>query len=266
MVKNPFRYSQSKRTKLIKEQERYIKSLYRQAYFESEKIFANIGKSRTESEALRNVYLSSIKKELSALLTDVDTKTEISIKSNMDKMVSVVLEDNQKYLNSFGYKKFINDSKIRNQVVQDILNGGIYNGQYSLSSAIWGDNKRKLNEISKIIANGVMQGRTVEDIAKRLQKYVNPRVRNLIEVPGVRGKIDYNALRLARTSIQHAYQEAFVSSTILNPFIEAYRWVTSGGHNVCPLCIERETEDKYGLGAGIFPKQSTVENLPFLVS
>lgn len=254
MVKNPFKYSQKRRKQIITEQERYIKSIYSQAYFDSQEIFRYVGKTETESNALRQVYLNTLKKELTEIMNDVDKKTEISIKQNMDKMVGVVLENNQQYLNNFGYSNFINNPKIRNEVVSNILSGNVYQNKWSLSSAIWGDNKQKIKEINKIIANGVMQGRSVADIAKRLQKYVNPNVRNLVDIPGVRGKIDYNALRLARTTIQHAYQEAFVEATRLNPFIDAYKWVTSGGHNVCPLCIARETEDQYGLGAGIFPK------------
>ena len=69
-------------------------------------------------------------------------------------------------------------------------------------------------------------------------------------------KIDYNAQRLARTMISHAYEESFVAVTKNNPFIEAYQWITSGSDRVCEICIDRESSDHYGLGPGIYPKDA----------
>jgi hypothetical protein len=42
-------------------------------------------------------------------------------------------------------------------------------------------------------------------------------------------------------------------TTEKNPFVEAYQW-NNGTANTCPLCIDLATQDRFGLGNGVFPK------------
>lgn len=253
--KNPFRYSEKQRDKIVKSQDRQIKNVYREGYQQTKEMFKFMSNRNVSSESLQRIYLNMMEKQINQNFELVDKQVERIVTNNMDKMVGVVLENNQTYLNTIGLNDAMNIRKMRFDATNAVLNGSIYkDNNWNLSSAIWGDSKSRQREINKIIANGIVEKKDITQIAKDLQKYVNPDKINLIKIPGVRGKIDYNALRLARTSVQHAYQKAFVDATINNPFIDAYRWVTSGANNVCGLCIERETEDKYGLGPGIFPK------------
>lgn len=253
-TKNPFKYASGKRVEITNNQTKQIKDLYKELYDDVRRELRYISRSKTEYAIERQKYLRELRQEYSKALRRIDGKTETIVRNNMDSMVQIVLDNNQKYLTGLGYQNYINNPLIKSDVLNRLITGDIYGGKWNLSSAIWGDNQNKINEINKIIAKGLAENKSVYDIAKQLSKFVNPSRRSLIDVDGVRGRIDYNAIRLARTSIQHAYEEAFVSATIYNPFIDAYRWLTSGGPNVCPLCIERSTEDKYGLGGGIFPK------------
>ncbi|MEE1301474.1 MAG: ADP-ribosyltransferase, partial [Bacteroidales bacterium] len=47
------------------------------------------------------------------------------------------------------------------------------------------------------------------------------------------------AQRLARTLVQHGYQQSFVATTQKNPFITEYIW-RSNGSRVCELCLARD--------------------------
>ena len=253
--KNPFRYSEKQRDKIIKSQDRQIKDIYRENYKQTKEMFKFISNRNVSSESLQKIYLNTMQKQLNQNFELVDRQVERVVTNNMDRMVNVVLENNQTYLNTIGLVDAMDIRKMRFDATKAVLDGSIYKDtNWNLSSAIWGDSKSRQREINKIIANGIIEKKDIAQIAKELQKYVNPDKINLVNIPGVRGKIDYNALRLARTTVQHAYQKAFVDATKDNPFIDAYKWVTSGANNVCGLCIERETEDKYGLGPGIFPK------------
>ena len=255
-TKNPFIYAAGKRLEITNDQTKQIKELYKELYDDVRRELRYLSRQKTEYAIERQRYLRELRQEYSIALREIDGKTEKIVRDNMDKMVQAVLENNQQYLSGLGYNGYINNPLIRSDVINRLVTGEIYGGKWNLSSAIWGDNAKKMDEINKIIAKGVAENKSIYDIAKKLTKFVNPSRRSLIDVDGVRGRIDYNAIRLAKTSIQHAYEEAFVSATRLNPFIDAYRWLTSGGANVCPLCIERATEDRYGLGEGIFPKGS----------
>lgn len=253
--KNPFKYSEKQRDKIIKSQDRQIKNIYRENYQQAKDMFKFMKNRNVSSESLQKIYLNTMEKQLNQNFQYVDKQVERIVSTNADKMIGTVLENNQTYLNTIGLKDAMNIRQMRFDATNAVLNGSIYKDKgWNLSSAIWGDSKSRQREINKIIANGIVEKKSIEQIAKELQKYVNPDKVNLINIPGVRGKIDYNALRLARTTVQHAYQKAFVDATISNPFIDAYKWITSGANNVCGLCIERETSDQYGLGPGIFPK------------
>lgn len=253
-----FKFSERRRNRLIHRQEREIRSLYKESYKEISRSLKQIEKINSESSVLKKVYLTSVQKEIESSMVNVDKQTETTITNNMNVMVDLVLQNNKTYLSGLGYTSYINNSAMRQRVVENIMSGKLYGGKYGLSSAIWGDNQKKIMEIEKIISKGIIEGKSIYQIAQSLEKYVNPSARKQWDwskmFPGSRKQIDYNAQRLARTTLNHAYQQAFVEATYYNPFITAYKWVTSGGEHVCPLCIERETEDKYGLGAGVFPK------------
>lgn len=71
------------------------------------------------------------------------------------------------------------------------------------------------------------------------------------------GQVDYNAQRLARTMISHAYQQSFENVNRNDPFVIGYRWLTSNFHGrVCDICRERAETDQYDLGTGVFPKDA----------
>lgn len=257
-MEKPFEDAANEREKIVKKQEKEIKKIYKEASDEIKKDIKKLKGKNDVSSVLRTKYLNSLKKEIDSYMSIVDKKTESTIKTNMDTMVLKVLQSNQEFISDLGFNFYAGSSSMKNNIVKNILNGSLYGGKWTLSKAIWGDNKLKHDEIRRIIAKGVLKNKGLYDISKDLERYVNPNARKDYNwnnmFPGSRRKIDYNAQRLARTMISHAYEESFVRATINNPFIEAYQWITSGGHNVCMLCIDRETSDRYGLGPGIFPK------------
>lgn len=257
---NIFRYSQRKRVSIVKKQEKEIKKVYEEALEEIRKEVNKLYGKNDTSSTMRRVYLNKLRDDISSHMNVVDNKTEKIIKSNMTQMVEEVAKNTQMYNSKVGLNVIINNSNLKYRVVNNIINGKVYDGKFTLSSSIWGDNKKRLNEINNIIARDILQNKGVYDIAKDLERFVNPNARKKFDwsrmFPGSRRKVDYNAQRLARTMVSHAYQQAFVEATIKNPFISAYRWMTSGSDRVCPVCIDRESTDQFGLGPGIFPKDA----------
>ena len=256
MVKNPFEYAQGRRLEITRKQQREIKEIYRDALRDIKYKYGRLENKTSRYAENKKLYLDSLKREYEQQIKDIGKKTESTIMTNSTEMVNAVLQNNEMYLNGLGYNSYINNYAIRTDVINRLATGQVYGGSWNLSSAIWGDDAAKIKEINTIIARGVAEGKSLFNISKQLEKYVNPDKLNLTNIPGIRTKVDYNAQRLARTMIQHAYQEAFVAATIHNPFIEAYQWITSGSDRVCELCMERESEDHYGLGPGVFPKDS----------
>lgn len=218
--------------------------------------------SRTNvSSILRLQYLRELQEEIVRELKLVDSAIEELIMSNMLQVTEQVVKDNQALLRRFGFDSALVSTAylhVPREVVYNIANGSLYEGKWSLSKAIWHDNALKNKELEYIVSQGVAANKSTFEIAKDLERYVNPKARKDWSwskvYPNVRKVVDYNAQRLARTMISHAYEESFVRVTKNNPFIEAYKWLPSYGHRMCPLCESRGTQDQFGLGAGIFPK------------
>ena len=99
------------------------------------------------------------------------------------------------------------------------------------------------DEINSIIAKGVAGNLPVYDIAKDLQKYVNPSAAKSWEwskvYPNSRKKIDYNAQRLARTMVSHAYSQSVIDTAKNNPFIRKVEWRSAFAHGrTCDICAD----------------------------
>lgn len=257
-MSNPFSKSENDRKRIVSNQQKKIKQIYIDCYNDIHKEVEKLKGKNDKVSTVKRVYLNKLEKDLIESMKVVDKKTEVLINENVKLMSNSVFDTNMKYLKGIGINLNVGNKKLKLNIVNDIVNGKFYNGKWSLSSAIWGDNKIKQREIRSIISKGLLKNKSVYEIGKDLERYVNPRSRKKYSwsnmFPGSRKKIDYNAQRLARTVVSHAYEQSFVKSTIKNPFIGAYRWVTSGGDKVCVLCLDREMSDHYGLGHGIFPK------------
>ena len=148
---------------------------------------------------------------------------------------------------------------VPDEVVHLIITGQIYEGRWSLSKAIWSNRQKMLKDVNTVISEGLLLNKPTYDIAKDIERYIDPKDIKDWDwqkvYPGTSKKVDYNAQRLARTLIQHSYQQSLVLTTKDNPFVEGVQWVSAFAHGrTCELCKERATEDKFGLGAGVFPK------------
>lgn len=261
MARVRFANAEGRRIELTNEQAKRIRQLYvdvSKEVADRAKFFQN----RTNiSSVLRTQYLKEMQDQLNQRITDIDNQTTSIIESGMKDVARAVVQDNAKMMEKMGFTNFTSSTAflyVPDTVVKEVASGKLYEGRWDLSKAIWGDNKQKLDEINYIVAKGIAENKSAYDLAKDLEKYVNPNVRKDWEwskvYPGTRKVVDYCAQRLSRTMVSHAYAESFVRTTKDNPFIEAYKWLTSNSDRVCPICIERSETDQYGLGVGVYPK------------
>lgn len=128
-------------------------------------------------------------------------------------------------------------------IVGSILQGKVYGGKWTLSGSIWGDTQWTQHDIETIVAQGVALNKSAYEIAKDLERYVNPSARKDWEwskvYPGTKRKVDYSAQRLARTMVAHAYQQSLERACAKNPFVDGYIWLSSNSGRVCPICAAR---------------------------
>lgn len=235
------------RVKITNEQAKQIRGLYKDLANEYKRELRVLSTKSNISSYMRTQYLNDYVKELENDIKYLNDNVEKTITSNMLRVSKAVVEDSIVLDKKMGFRGvFTKQFYIPQDVVSIVTSGKLYKGKWTLSKAIWSDNQKKISDIESVVAKGIAGNKSTYEIAKDLERYVNPQARkswNWAKVyPGTNKKIDYNAQRLARTMVSHAYQESFVESTKDNPFIEAYMWVASGGDRMCPICEDRDGE------------------------
>ena len=254
-----FAKAEQTRKAITNQQLQQIKSMYQEIADQYSRRIENLSDKTNISSILRTQYLREYQKQLADELGKVNRRIESNIKSGMTKTAEAVLEEEVRRAKELGFAGITGKySNIPTDVVETIISGQLYQGNWSLSSAIWGTNEKIKRDCQNIVARGIAQNKGVYEVAKDLEAYVNPSARKTYrwarDYPGSTKVIDYNASRLARTMMSHAYQEAFERSTEKDPWVEAYKWNTGHNTRVCPYCMAMSTEDKFGLGQGIYPK------------
>ena len=202
----------------------------------------------TASAPVSERYYRELQKQLRATSQQVSNEVYKKIKGNIYLISDAVVKDNVDWLASFGFSmEGLNAafSYVPDEIVRNLITGQIYESGWSLSQRIWSDNEKTLKDIYRVMAKGLAENKPIYEIAKDLEAYVRPGARlpwNLTAPDGVRifkKQVDYNAQRLARTLVQHGYQQSFVAVTKSNPFITEYVW-RSNGSRVCELCKARD--------------------------
>lgn len=254
-----FAKAEQTRKAITNQQLKQIREMYQEIADQYSRRIEYLSNKTNISSILRTQYLHEYQKQLADELGKVNRRIESNIKSGMEQTANAVLEEEIKRMKEIGFIGISGKySNIPTDVVETIVSGQLYQGNWSLSSAIWGANKKIQQDCQNIVARGIAANKGVYDVAKDLEAYVNPSARKTYQwardYPGSNKVVDYNASRLARTMMSHAYQEAFERSTAKDPWVEAYQWNTGHNNRVCPLCIERAETDQCGLGIGIYPK------------
>ncbi len=237
-----FSSAEAQRLKITQEQQEYIRDLYRQAS-------ADVGKlaeqaPRVPSDALRQQYLHTLQGQIDSQLRDIERQLNGTIRSSMTDTVKATVADAKSFLKETGLPIKGAYSHVPADIVRSVASGQLYTGNWTLSKALWLNTAETQHDVQSVIAQGIIQNKSAYAIAKDLEKYVDPTARKDWEwskvYPGTRKVVDYNAQRLARTMVSHAYQQAFVRTTQKNPFVTKYKWEASNSGRVCEICAERD--------------------------
>ena len=235
-------------------QQKKIKQMYENLYQEVTKQISKMGK-----ENIKKQNLIILQRDIGNAISQMNKDIQDGIVRDMRIVSNAVVEDTRTFLKQMGFK----DKDIHNafqfvpdEIIREIANGNVYQDNWRLSEAIWGYNKQTQYNLNRIISIGTKQGKSAYEIALDLEKYVEPSVSkpsrriyswrydksgNKVKDSFYFGKVDYNAQRLARTLISHAYQQSFMRVNEKDPFVVGYRLLTSNFHGrVCEICRSRE--------------------------
>lgn len=237
------RSAEQMRNTITKAQQRQIKKVYEEIADEIAKMAKKYDGKTNISSVVRKHQLNIIAKEIEKMVDGSGKDISKIIKSSMKSISEEMANCSVEWLKEVGWEVTNGFTNITKSVVEDITTGRVYKNGWNLSNRIWGIDDKIKQDAYSIVAKGIVEQKSTYEIAKDLEKYVRPSARKTWEwskvYPGTNKVIDYNAQRLARTLSQHAYQQTFVRTTMNNPWVEKYQWV-SNGSRVCPLCMDRD--------------------------
>ena len=240
--------SQKIKKKVIKNTEKELKDTYKNISI----LIQNELKNETENSFSEN-DLKRLQKKINNELKEKSKEIKMIIQSATTKMIESAVENNLKYFKEIDkkhgsnlyniYKEKYKD--VKSNVIKSVINGEMYKDKHSLSNRIWKDLNKNKNSIEFIIQQGIKNKDHPLDIAKKLDKYVNPNKAkdfNWSKVyPGSKNKIEYNSLRLARTSINHAHHQSIIEMAKKNPLVTKVEWLSAGAHGrTCEMCSNRD--------------------------
>ena len=245
------------RDNLTLEQQREISRLYKEWSKDLGERSRTYQKNSDVSQLVYERQIKELQKSLKVQSRQISNEIYKGIKQSIYLAADAVVSDNVEWLKYIGLSGDNIDmafNSVPDNIVRMLVTGQLYKGGWNLSSRIWGNNEQTMKEAYKIVAGGMAENKPVYEIAKELESYVQPgaakkwnpyiMMKNTTTGEWERKKlykrqVDYNAQRLARTLIQHGYQQSFIAVTKNNPFILEYVW-NSNGSRPCPLCRSRD--------------------------
>lgn len=209
--------------------------------------------SKSKSKSLTERWVKDYKKELEKARDELSKELIKSIKGYTTKAAKIGTEVEQQILSKAFQLAGIDPgdhfttmfSRVQDKVVKDIISGNLYKDKRTLSNRIWNYTNEFGQDIQYMINKGLLEKKSAIELAKDLEQFVKEPAKRETTwgkvYPNLKNKrVDYNAMRLARTSINHAYQTASIQSSNMNPFVEGIEWRSAMQHGrTCEVCMER---------------------------
>ncbi len=149
------------------------------------------------------------------------------------------------------------------KLIGQIIQGGFYKDNRSLSDRIWDYGNQNGKDIQYILTKGMAEQKSYLDIIKDLEKFLKSNTDPDFKKTYTKlynRKVDYNAQRLLRTAMNHMFYVQNVSNAKNNPYAEAMHWELSAEHGTRQVdrfgedeCDDYANSDYYNLGQGNFP-------------
>jgi hypothetical protein len=256
----------NKKTQLNQSNIKALRILYEDV---AEYLIKQAEKSIRFNKAWLNDYSKVVNGRLKELENDMYTLNSETLKSSSQIAAAVQSSFFEYIADNFEldipkelYKSIYS---IPEDVVLKLLSGEVYKDGKGLASRIWSSTNKFGRDVNFVLAKGITGNKPYQEIIKDLERYVDPSAKKPWDwrtvYPGINKQVDYNAQRLLRTGMNHAFYMSSMESNKRNPFVDAVHWELSGQHYERQVkrfgpdeCDDYANQNKYNLGTGNFPK------------
>jgi hypothetical protein len=260
--------AQDNKINLVNKSSREIKKLYEDV---AEDLLKAIQKSKGFNKVWLNDFSKVVKKRLKEFESELYSISKDNIKSSAQ--IAAAVQRNffeyieEKFDLEMPQELYASLYSVPENVVLNLLSGSLYKDGKGLASRIWTSTNRTGKDINYILSKGIAEKKPYLELIKDLEQYVDPTAKKAWNwktvYPGVNKQVDYNAQRLLRTGINHAFYISSMESNKKNPYVDAVHWELSSQHYERQvkrfgedICDEYNRQNNYGLGQGNFPKDN----------
>lgn len=224
--------------KLNKQQEKELLRIYQEL---AKQLSKEISICRNSSS---KQYLNEMGKTVQYYINELNIKLSKTIEDNIKYSSQIASSTNLAYYESITddikLKSMFNKSVIKtsSNTVKKLVQGSYYEDGKTLDHRIWNITKKNAKDIDTLIKVNISKGANARELAKQVEKYVNPLKRTEAKtiVSGMNSKVSYQAQRLARTSITHSFAETTIENAKNNPFNIGLKWNLSYSHPRHDIC------------------------------
>ena len=250
-VRNLERLLNTTKKELLVRQQNEIIKVYQKAYLDIiDKGLKKAGGDPKKLDKLTKSYVMQIYDELEDLLTKYNRDMSDEI-YNLQRQIMYSYFDPsfQEFRAKVDKLVDITNRKVINQMIQ----GNIYHDGKGLSDRIWDTAKTSGNKMSIAINSCIAQGMGAADMSENLKEFAmgghhtwsRNKIREKLGDGYARkygsGGLDYEALRLARTTLTHQAQIAVINSSKINPYLQFVKWHSDHqAGRTCQQCIDRD--------------------------
>lgn len=240
----------SKPRELTKYQQQQIIQVYKKAYMDT--INKSIAESYGDSKALTKLlgaYSQQVYRELQKVLEKYNGQLSTELAQlNKETMEQLMGKDYERIADQVNKLVDI----VNADTVEQIIRGKVYEDGKGLDKRLWKCVSASGARIEDAVASCMAEGMGATEMAQNLKEFAmgghhtwsRNKIREKLGSGYARkysGGLDYESLRLARTTITHQAQVETINTKRVNPYMGGVKWHSNHeAGRTCDLCNERD--------------------------
>lgn len=240
----------NKPRELTKKQQQQIIQVYKKAYMDT--INKGIKNAYGDSKAVKNLtaaYSQQIYDELLKVVMKYNSKVATDLADVNKQMMQLLMGDGYKQIKE-QVDKLVDI--VNADTVEQLIRGKLYEDRKGLDKRLWSCTNTSGEKIEDAVASCMAEGMSAADMAENLKQFAmgghhtwsRNKIREKLGSGYARkysGGLDYESLRLARTTITHQAQIETINTRKVNPYMGGVKWHSNHeAGRTCDLCNSRD--------------------------
>lgn len=240
----------NKPRELTNKQQQQIIQVYKKAYMDT--INRGIKNAYGDDKAVKNLtaaYSQQIYNELLKVVMKYNAQAAKDLSDINKQMMKLLMGDGYKQIKE-QVDKLVDI--VNADTVEQLIRGKVYEDRKGLDKRLWSCTNTSGEKIEDAVASCMAEGMSAAEMSENLKQFAmgghhtwsRNKIREKLGSGYARkysGGLDYESLRLARTTITHQAQIETINTRKVNPYMGGVKWHSNHeAGRTCDLCNERD--------------------------